>query len=111
MAPATKTTVTIDVQIQGNHGTARDAEARCGDDVTWVIDGDLGPDDEVTVGPFTAPGRRSPMKDPEGRRQGNGKIDNAVNADATPDHYHYEIVVNRASGKPSVIDPVIQIKP
>jgi hypothetical protein len=112
MAQDTKTRVIIDVTVQGGHGSAPDAEARCGDDVTWAIDGDIGPDDEVIVGPFNSnSGGGSPMKNPEGKRKGKGNIDDSVKSDARPDRYHYEITIHRVSGAASVIDPEIQIKP
>ncbi len=105
-----KAAVTINVTIDGNQGDAPPAAARRHDQVTWVIDGDLGPDDEVTIGPFEA---ASPMTRPDAdrRRTGKGRVDDNVRGDAEPGTYHYEITVNRASGDTAIIDPEIQIKP
>ncbi len=107
-------TVTIDVTIKGGQGTAPRAEAFRGNVVTWMIEGDVAPDDEVTIGAFKGNGgARSPMAGPDSqrKRKGKGPVDDSVKADAQFDTYHYDVTVTRPSGAASVIDPEIQIKP
>ncbi len=119
MATATKSkdkaaTITINVTVAGGQGTAPDSEAARGDAIAWTIDGDVGPGDEVVVGPFVAhAGGGSPMakSDDQRKRTGKGTVQDQVRLDARPDGYHYEITVNRASGTATVVDPEIQIKP
>ncbi len=106
--------VTINVTIRNGSASAPDCEARRGSDITWNVDGDIQPGDEVSIGRFrrTDGGPGSPMTKGDGsrRRTGAGPIDDAVRNDAATGAYSYDISLVRA-GVASVLDPEIQIKP
>ncbi len=106
--------VTINVTIRNGEASAPRSEANVGSDITWSVDGDLQPGDEVSIGRFRRNdgGSGSPMEKGDGarRRNGAGPITDSVRSDATPGAYSYDISLVRA-GVASVLDPEIQIKP
>ncbi len=116
MAATNTSLVTINVTIAGGTADAPAVDARRGDDIVWVVDGDLDPADEVHIRGFVPRqgGADSPMtrNDPERKRQGKGPVNDKVKGNAQPGMYHYDIAVTKSgSGAVSIVDPEIQIKP
>ncbi len=104
--------VTINVTIRNGEASAPDSEASLGSGIVWMVDGDIQPGDEVTIGHFRRKdgGPGSPMSNGSPRRTGAGPIADSVRNDAATGVYVYDISLVRA-GVASVLDPEIQIKP
>lgn len=85
------------------------------DDITWVVDGDVAADDEVSVGGFRrsdgTPDAPMAKADHLRKRTGKGAIGDSVKPNAGADTYTYDIAIRRSSGAASLFDPEIQIKP
>ncbi len=106
--------VTITVTIRNGAASAPDCEARRGSGISWMVEGDIQPGDEVSIGRFRrhdgGPGSPMTKGDPSRRRTGAGPIDDSVRSDAATGLYSYDIAFVR-TGVASVLDPEIQIKP
>ena len=116
MATAKMTAVTIHVTITGATALAPGAVAHLNDDITWVVDGDVAADDEVSVGGFRrsdgTPAAPMAKGDHLRKRTGKGPIGDSVRANADADTYKYDIAIRRSSASgASLFDPEIQIKP
>jgi hypothetical protein len=116
MATAKTTAVTINVTITGATASAPSAVAHLNDEVTWVVDGEVAADDEVSVGGFRrsdgTPASPMAKADHLRKRTGKGAIGDSVRANAGADTYKYDIAIRRSSaGGASLFDPEIQIKP